>query len=86
MYRRLVNEAGVVSEDMEMGRHFHVSALLLRVTEGNGTRHTVCVCRCLSFCCPFSSLLYPGGLAPQLLHRRNSRPLSTVTNVFSVKG
>ena len=26
MHRRLVNEAGDVSEDMEMGRHFHVPA------------------------------------------------------------
>ena len=62
MHRRLVNEADDVSEDVEMGRHFHVPALLLRVIEGNGTRHTLC--RCLSFCCPFSSLLYPGGFAP----------------------
>ena len=30
MHRRLVNEAGDVSEDMEMGRHFHVPALLSR--------------------------------------------------------
>ena len=26
MHRRLVNEAGDASEDMEMGRHFHVTA------------------------------------------------------------
>ena len=26
MHRRLVNEAGDASEDMEMGRHFHVPA------------------------------------------------------------
>ena len=26
MHRRLVNEAGDVSEDMKMGRHFHVPA------------------------------------------------------------
>ena len=40
IHRRLVNEAGDVSEDMEMGRHFHVPAPLFRKTEGNGTRHT----------------------------------------------
>ena len=37
------NEAGDVSGDMEMGRHFRVPALLTRETEGNGSRHTVCV-------------------------------------------
>ena len=26
MHRRLVNEAGDASEDMDMGRHFHVPA------------------------------------------------------------
>ena len=43
IHRHLVNEAGAVSEDMEMGRHFHVPALLSRETEGNGSRRTVCV-------------------------------------------
>ena len=37
------NEAGDVSGDMEVGRHFSVPALLTRETEGNGSRHTVCV-------------------------------------------
>ena len=41
IHRRLVNEAGDVSEDMEMGRHFHVPALLSRTTEGNGSRALV---------------------------------------------
>ena len=36
IHRCLVNEAGDVSEDMEMGRHFHVPAPLLRKTRGNG--------------------------------------------------
>ena len=40
IHRRLVNEAGDVSEDMETGRHFHVPALLYRATEGNGSRRT----------------------------------------------
>ena len=40
IHRRLVNEAGDVSEDMEMGRRFHVPAPLFRKTGGNGTRHT----------------------------------------------
>ena len=40
IHRHLVNEAGDVSKDMEMGRHFHVPTLLSRETEGNGSRRT----------------------------------------------
>ena len=40
IHRRLVSEADDVSEDMEMGRHFHIPPLLIRETEGNCTRHT----------------------------------------------
>ena len=40
IHRRLVNEAGDVSEDMEMGRHFHLPALLFSKTGANGTRRT----------------------------------------------
>ena len=43
IHRRLVDEAGDVPEDMEMGCHFHAPALLSGETEGNGSRRTVCV-------------------------------------------
>ena len=66
IHRRMVNEAGDVSEDMEMGRHFHVPALLFRATEGNGSRRT-------SASVPFLllTLPYSNGAIPK------SRPLAT---------
>ena len=70
IHRRLVNEAGDVSEDMEMGRHFHVPALLFRKTEGNGTRHT-----CVSVPFLLCSLLFHSiGLQVGLLAKLVTRP------------
>ena len=73
MHRRLVNEAGDVSEDMEMGRHFHVSALLPGETEGNGSRRTACIG---SF--PFVDPFYSNGAI------RKSRPLATNWKLHSL--
>ena len=62
IHRRLVNEAGDVSEDMKMGRHFHVPALLFR-KQKELVLDTL-VRRCLSFWFP---LFYSIGLQVGLL-------------------
>ena len=70
IHRRLVNEAGDVSEDMEMGRHFHVPAPLFRKTGGNGTRHT-----CVSVPFLLLSSTLPCGFA--------GRPPNFVMGIFN---
>ena len=62
----LVNEAGDVSEDVEVGRHFHVPALLFRATEGNCSRRT-----CVSVPFLLLTLFYSNGAI------RKSRLLAT---------
>ena len=50
MHRRLVNEAGDVSEDMEMGRHFHVPDLHCSTGQQKEMVLAGLVRRFLSFC------------------------------------
>ena len=75
IHRRLVNEAGDVSEDMEMGRHFHVKEMVLDTL----------VCRRLSFCVLSIPLYrFAGGLqtcnAGLQPGRDGLQPLATASN------